>query len=197
MLCWVYHEKRFITSGPDISIFVLARSKNAGIRKLMCELLLYKFVWGGVFVGPILVSLKFGIRSSRNRCAYAVIIMHFFLIFFFLRNTQLAFYVNLHRAVIGSSATLTGRWRPDIDLRRMLTGYWAQTCFFENRVPLKLVSAGHMMPCILHCCHMNRSLKPILQISLFHVFFISNGTLDRFYLTTATRVKCHVAVWRQ
>ena len=36
--------------------------------------------------------------------------------------TQLAFYVNLHRAVIGPSATLTGRWRPDIDLRRMLTG---------------------------------------------------------------------------
>ena len=34
---------------------------------------------------------------------------------------QLAFYVNLHRAVIGPSATLTGRWRPDIDLRRMLT----------------------------------------------------------------------------
>ena len=36
--------------------------------------------------------------------------------------TQLAFYVNLHRTVIGPSATLTGRWRPDIDLRRMLTG---------------------------------------------------------------------------
>ena len=36
--------------------------------------------------------------------------------------SQLAFYVNLHRAVIGPSATLTGRWRPDIDLRRMLTG---------------------------------------------------------------------------
>ena len=35
---------------------------------------------------------------------------------------QLAFYVNLHRAVIGPSATLTGRWRPDIDLRKMLTG---------------------------------------------------------------------------
>ena len=37
-------------------------------------------------------------------------------------QTQVAFYVNLHRAVIGPSATLTGRWRPDIDLRRMLTG---------------------------------------------------------------------------
>ena len=39
------------------------------------------------------------------------------------KNTQLAFYLNLYRAVIGPSATLTGRWRPDIDLRRMLTGY--------------------------------------------------------------------------
>ena len=37
-------------------------------------------------------------------------------------TSQLAFYVNLHRAVIGPSATLTGRWRPDIDLHRMLTG---------------------------------------------------------------------------
>ena len=43
----------------------------------------------------------------------------------FRRVAQLAFYVNLHRAIIGPSATLTGRWRPDIDLRRMLTG-WAQ-----------------------------------------------------------------------
>ena len=43
--------------------------------------------------------------------------------------TQLAFYVNLHRAVIGPSATLTGRWRPDIDLRRMLTGsYGSVVC---------------------------------------------------------------------
>ena len=41
----------------------------------------------------------------------------------FRADTQLAFYVNLHRAVIGPSATLTGRWRPDKDLRRMLTGY--------------------------------------------------------------------------
>ena len=41
-------------------------------------------------------------------------------------TSQLAFYVNLHRAVIGPSATLTGRWRPDIDLRRMLTGLEAK-----------------------------------------------------------------------
>ena len=35
---------------------------------------------------------------------------------------QSAFSVNLYRAVIGPSATLTGRWRPDIDLRRKLAG---------------------------------------------------------------------------
>ena len=40
--------------------------------------------------------------------------------------SQLAFYVNLHRAVIGPSATLTGRRRPDIDLRRMLTRVLAE-----------------------------------------------------------------------
>ena len=39
-----------------------------------------------------------------------------------LGPSKLAFYVNLHRVIIGPSATLTGRWRPDIDLRRMLTG---------------------------------------------------------------------------
>ena len=39
-----------------------------------------------------------------------------------IMTSQIAFYVNLHRAVIGPSATLTGQWRPDIDLRRMLTG---------------------------------------------------------------------------
>ena len=30
--------------------------------------------------------------------------------------TQLAFFINLQRAVIGPSATLTGRYRPAIDL---------------------------------------------------------------------------------
>ena len=40
----------------------------------------------------------------------------------FEHASKLAFYVNLHRAVIGPSATLTARRRPDIDLRRMLTG---------------------------------------------------------------------------
>ena len=37
-------------------------------------------------------------------------------------TTQLAFFINLQRAVIGPSATLTGRWRPAVDLYRMLTG---------------------------------------------------------------------------
>ena len=36
--------------------------------------------------------------------------------------SQLAFFINLQRAVIGPSATLTGRSRSAIDLYRMLTG---------------------------------------------------------------------------
>ena len=54
----------------------------------------------------------------------SLILQKFFFFFFCFKEAhiQLAFYVNLHRAVIGPSATLTGRWRPDIDLRRMLTG---------------------------------------------------------------------------
>ena len=52
--------------------------------------------------------------------------------------SQLAFYVNLHRAVIGPSATLTGRWRPDIDLRGMLTGLTAEG---EDWDPVKLAKA--------------------------------------------------------
>ena len=50
-------------------------------------------------------------------------------------ESQLAFYVKLHRAVIGPSATLTGRWRPDIDLRRMLTGnaWWTLLFLWKNK----------------------------------------------------------------
>ena len=48
--------------------------------------------------------------------------------------SQLAFYVNLYRAVIGPSATLTGRWRPDIDLRRMLTGIVNGLTYLEQRL---------------------------------------------------------------
>ena len=40
----------------------------------------------------------------------------------YLTITQSAFYVNLYRAVIGPSGYRTGRWRPDVDLRRMLAG---------------------------------------------------------------------------
>ena len=63
-------------------------------------------------------------------------------------QSQLAFYVNLHRAVIGPSATLTGRWRPDIDLRRMLTGVllvlWFDLIFF--------IARATFLDFILHNC---------------------------------------------
>ena len=63
--------------------------------------------------------------------------------------SQLAFYVNLHRAVIGPSATLTGRWRPDIDLRRMLTGLSVELAPFEKGDKMlkvnEYMSALHMI----------------------------------------------------
>ena len=57
-----------------------------------------------------LMDLYFGVGAPDGRWV------------FLDEASRLAFYVNLHRAVIGPSATLTGRWQPDIDLRRMLTG---------------------------------------------------------------------------
>ena len=54
----------------------------------------------------------------------------------YMSTSQLAFNVNLHRAVIGPSATLTGRWRPDIDLRRMLTGFIINPVEYELGVGL-------------------------------------------------------------
>ena len=43
-----------------------------------------------------------------------------------LVRSQLAFFINLQRAVIGPSATLTSRLRPAIDLCRMRTGFAAE-----------------------------------------------------------------------
>ena len=59
--------------------------------------------------------------------------------------SQLAFYVNLHRAVIGPSATLTGRWRPDIDFRRMLT--WFRRGLPANALFFTAESAGDEPAC--------------------------------------------------
>ena len=68
-------------------------------------LLLFCFVFFCFFVGPCGCSLLLGF--GRVSC---------------LLSAQLAFFINLQRAVIGPSATLTGRYRPAIDLYRMLTG---------------------------------------------------------------------------
>ena len=59
-------------------------------------------------------------------------------------SSQLPFYVNLHKAgaVIGPSATLTGRWRPDIDLRRMLTGFLFSETEIRVCVTVKPVLGG-------------------------------------------------------
>ena len=55
-------------------------------------------------------------------CFFFYVEAHYIMLMGLMGLPQLAFYVNLHRTVIGPPATLTGRWRPDIDLRRMLTG---------------------------------------------------------------------------
>ena len=74
------------------------------------------------FVGFVVRWLKY--ETFNIRCTVFIL-------------TQLAFYVNLHRAVIGPSATLTGRWRPDIDLRRILTGLSTGT--FKPKQTVKIL----------------------------------------------------------
>ena len=49
---------------------------------------------------------------------------HIYYFGYAMEPTQLAFYINLQRAVIGPLATPTGRERPAIDLCSMLTGKW-------------------------------------------------------------------------
>ena len=81
-------------------------------------------------------SESLGLRDNKSQ-------LYLFLTIVFCQKgpfksvTQLAFYVNLHRVVIGPSATLTGRWRPDIDLHRMLTGKllsFSISLFWQNRI---------------------------------------------------------------
>ena len=66
-------------------------------------------------------------------------------------TTQLAFYVNLHRAVIGPSATLMGRWRPDIDLRRMLAEYQAGTWRSYNVALMSMQRHDIALILMWHC----------------------------------------------
>ena len=86
-------------------IFTICRSIIPGLTPCSCSM-------HGIYVSSL---LKY---PSTHYLTLAILAL------FHLCYTQLAFYVNLHRAVIGPSATLTGRWRPDIDLRRMLTGIY-------------------------------------------------------------------------
>ena len=69
------------------------------------------------------------------------------------RIPQLAFYVNLHRAVIGPSATLTGRWRPDIDLHRMLTGTFNSFFFRKSKIRQNISpQIGPLIQTAKNCC---------------------------------------------
>ena len=73
------------------------------------------------------VRLTLLLTDEADRMVNTNMLSHLFTV-----PSQLAFYVNLHRAVIGPSATLTGRWQPDIDLRRMLTGIWQKVLQINN-----------------------------------------------------------------
>ena len=76
-----------------------------------------------LFKNYVIVFNKLARYKQKKRKYFEYILSYSYI------HTQLAFYVNLHRAVIGPTATLTGRWRPDIDLRRMLTGYFSGTSY--------------------------------------------------------------------
>ena len=93
------------------------------------------------YTGDTYTGLKFFVlpRSCffRGKAQFILWQLMLYLKFYLELTSQLAFYVNLHRTVIGPSATLTGRWRPDIDLRRMLTGLVC--CFF---IP---ITCNHLM----------------------------------------------------
>ena len=75
-------------------------------------------------------------------------------------TTQLAFYINLQRTVIGPSATLTGRKRPAIDLCRMFTGNNKKNpnffaCNTVKLLGLNITCAYKDCLCVVHgrCSH--------------------------------------------
>ena len=85
---------------------------------LCCSQTVFKRYWKYMFwSSPVALN-----KSNINDWFYEHEIICDCILSSIFVSSQLAFYANLHRAVIGPSATLTGRWRPDKDLRRMLTG---------------------------------------------------------------------------
>ena len=86
----------------------------------------------------------------------------------FRPSRPVAWSLNLHRAVIGPSATLTGRWRPDIDLRRMLTGKLAVRNYF--------LSMPEMVWCLLACTKLQ--IKIIFVLIQFPTFFLHVPWMD-------------------
>ena len=83
------------------------------IRKMLLKTLRKKLTNVNAAISALRAEIKQRLRANKTKNLKVTVPK---------LKSQLAFYVNLHRAVIGPSATLTGRWRPDIDLRRMLTG---------------------------------------------------------------------------
>ena len=129
----------------------------------------------------------------------------------FLTQTQLAFYVNLHRAVIGPSATLTGRWRPDIDLRRMLSGDMVDNfasylncmnCMTVLRnfdrvtfsPPIcfrRLASDYHGPTCVFHLLWLETAIEPF---TLFYCSFYIICVL-KWYFSYEVEDRTHLLFW--
>ena len=108
----------FGQTGKSNSVDPYQTLQNATLLKMLCP------VWYvNIRVGTSLQRALRQKSEAGNQVIYLIRFTPYLCEFPTEMGTpQLAFYVNLHRAVIGPSATLTGLWRPDIDLRRMLTG---------------------------------------------------------------------------
>ena len=97
-------------------------------------------------------------------------------------SSQLAFFVNLHRAVIGPSATLTGRWRPDIDLRRMLTGLTPFLALYPMRQSVCCYCDG----CMLCFTAPSLAVYPNRQLVNFYCFLLFLWRLNVVILRTSS-----------
>ena len=108
-------------------------------------------------------SIQKYFKGKHVPVGISVVFSHRVSVPFYIWHSQLAFYVNLHRAVIGPSATLTGRWRPDIDLRRMLTGLFCGTVL--------LIYHPALIQCLrraaIHNCSISWAFPYLLSTSPF------------------------------
>ena len=108
------------------------------------------------------------------------------------KETQLVFYVNLHRAVIGPSATLTGRWRSDIDLRRMLTGKPSVVTYttaytIKRMFQLRAVFVTMSYWLATFLLHSSVSMRLLTKLSSFLLLYSKILWLSQLYISGVFR----------